>query len=49
LDASLGEDGLLQVTDEGIVGLAEGQVSLDALPDDGVVEGFGDGGALALM
>ena len=49
MDPGLPEDGLLEVPDELVVGVAEGQVGLDALPDDGIGEGVGNGFPLVLV
>lgn len=46
---SLSKNTVLQIPNETIVGLTEGQVSLDALSNDGVREGTGNRRALALV
>lgn len=46
---SLSEDTVLQIPNETIVGLTEGQVRLDALPNNGVREGAGNGRTLDLV
>ena len=45
--AGLAKDGVLEVSDQAVIGVAEGQVGLDALAEDGILEGPGDGGTLA--
>ena len=47
MDFGLAANGVLQVPNESVVGLTEGQVGLNALSDDGIGEGTGQRGSVA--
>jgi len=49
VDPGLPDDGLFEVTDEFIVGVAEGEIGLDALLEHGVLEGVWNGLPLVLV
>ena len=49
VDPGLPDDGLFEVTDEFIVGVAEGQIGLHALLEHGIVESVGNRSPLVLV